>query len=129
MEKTKNFTRLDRLCQKKRIVLEFGQGTSLRHEDYTKAAKRAVENALWKNSLNVAEAFGFDKSDMIIDVILGAQEPGKIESEKIQGVFPYGEVSIEKTFGGLDVLKPDGSGKTIIVTAAIIVSFQMESLK
>ena len=113
---------------KKRIVFELGQGTSLRHEDYTKAAKRAVENALWKNSLNVAEAFGFDKSDMIIDVILGAQEPGKIESEKIRGIFPYGEVSIEKTFGGLDVPKPDGGGKTIIVTAAIIVSFQMEIL-
>ena len=66
---------------------------------------------------------------MIIDVILGAQEPAQIEADKIRDIFPYGEVSIEKTSGGLDVLKPDGSGKTIIVTAAIIVSFQMESLK
>ena len=43
---------------KKRIVLELGQGTSLRNENYTRAAKRAVENALWKNSLSFAELFG-----------------------------------------------------------------------
>ena len=29
-------------------------------------------------------------------------------------------------FGGLDVLKPDDSGHTIMVNAAIIVSFDME---
>ena len=112
---------------KKRIVLELGQGTSLRTEDYTNAAKRAVKNALWQNSLNVAEAFGFDKSDMIIDVILGAQEPNKIKKEIVKACFPYGDISIKSAFGGLDVPKPNSSEKTIIVTAAIIVSFRMEA--
>ena len=46
---------------KKRIVFELGQGTSLRREDYSSAAERAVRNALWQNSLNVAEVFGFEK--------------------------------------------------------------------
>ena len=112
---------------KKRIVLELGQGTSLRTGDYTNAAKRAVKNALWQNSLNVAEAFGFDKSDMIIDVILGAQEPNKIKKEIVKACFPYGDISIKSAFGGLDVPKLNSSEKTIIVTAAIIVSFIMEA--
>ena len=36
---------------KTRIALELGMGTSLRRQDYTKAACRAVEDALWHNSL------------------------------------------------------------------------------
>ena len=113
---------------KKRILYELGQGTSLRREDYSSAAERAVKNALWQNSLNVAEAFGFEKNDMIIDVRLGAQEPDKIEIDKIKAIFPYGTVKVDCTFGGLDVYKCNNDGKTIIVTAAIIVSFDMETV-
>ncbi len=111
---------------KKRIVFELGQGTSLRREDYSSAAERAVRNALWQNSLNVAEAFGFEKSDMIVDVLLGAQEPDKINIDQIKGIFPYGIVTINPMFGGLDVNKLHNDGKIIIVTAAIIISFDME---
>mgnify|MGYP001398173660 CR=1 FL=1 len=113
---------------KKRIVFELGQGTSLRREDYSSAAERAVRNALWQNSLNVAEAFGFEKRDMIVHVLLGAQEPGKINVDQIKRIFPYGTVTIECMFGGLDVNKPNNDEKTIIVTAAIIISFDMETI-
>jgi hypothetical protein len=44
---------------KKRMVVQFGQGHSIRRADYTAAAERAVRDALWHNSLTVAEAFGF----------------------------------------------------------------------
>ena len=113
---------------KKRIVFELGQGTSLRRDDYSSAAERAVRNALWQNSLNVAEVFGFEKSDMIVEVLLGAQEPDKINVDQIKSIFPYGTVTIHRIFGGLDVNKPNNDGKTLIVTAAIIVSFDMETI-
>ena len=113
---------------KKRIVFELGQGTSLRRDDYSSAAERAVRNAIWQNSLSVAEAFGFENSDMIVDVVLGAQEPDKINVDQIKGIFPYGTVKIDRIFGGLDVNKPHNDGKTLIVTAAIIVSFDMETI-
>ena len=32
---------------KHRVLTEFGMGTSLRRRDYTEAAKRAVQDALW----------------------------------------------------------------------------------
>ena len=116
------------LVTKKRIVFELGQGTSLRREDYSSAAERAVRNALWQNSLNVAEAFGFEKSDMIVHVLLGAQEPDKINIDQIKGIFPYGTIKIDCMFGGLNVNKPHNDGKTIIVTAAVIISFNMEKI-
>ena len=53
---------------KKRMVMELGMGSSLRQQDYTRAACRAVEDALWHNSLSIADAFGLDRSAMIIEV-------------------------------------------------------------
>ena len=53
---------------KYRVLTEFGMGSSLRRQDYTQAAKRALQDALWHNSINMAELFGFPKEAMIIDV-------------------------------------------------------------
>jgi uncharacterized protein (TIGR02058 family) len=46
-----------------RLLTEFGMGTSLRRQDYTQAAKRALQNALWHNSINLAELYGQPKED------------------------------------------------------------------
>lgn len=112
---------------KKRILVEFGMGTSLRRADYTAAASRAIKDALWHNSISAAELFGFDKSDMLIDVEVGVQLPSAVDAAALLEVFPYGTPTITVTKGGLDVPKPDGSGHTIIANAAISVSFDMEA--
>ena len=112
---------------KTRIIHEFGMGTSLRRRDYTEAAARAIRDALWHNSVSIAEAFGFDKSDMIIDVEIGAQDPAAIDTSKLLDIFPYGQPRFTVKHGGLDVPKPDGSGVTVIVNAAVMVSFDMEA--
>ena len=111
---------------KTRLVLELGMGTSLRQQDYTKAACRAVENALWHNSLNLSEAFGFEKSDMIIEVEVGVQQPEQVDIDKVAAIFPYGTTSVNIVEGGLDIDKPDGQGRTIVANAAIVVYFDME---
>ena len=112
---------------KTRIVLELGMGTSLRRHDYTKAACRAVEDALWHNSLSFAEAFGFEKSDMLIDVEIGVQRPDEVDIHQVAAIFPYGSASIQVVEGGLDIAKPDGVGHTIIANAAVVVYFDMEA--
>jgi uncharacterized protein (TIGR02058 family) len=112
---------------KTRIALELGMGTSLRRQDYTKAACRAVEDALWHNSLSLAEAFGFEKSDMIIDVEIGVQCPQKVNIDEVAAIFPYGQASVQVVEGGLDIDKPDGPGRTIIANAAVVVYFDMEA--
>lgn len=111
---------------KTRMVHQFGLGSSIRSRDYTQAAARAIRDALWHHSLNVADAFGFPKDAMLIDVEIGVQHPEAVDREALRGIFPYGQPHITVVKGGLDVDKPGGGGTTVIANAAVIVSFDME---
>lgn len=109
-----------------RLLTEFGMGTSLRRQDYTQAAARAVRDALWRNSINLAELFGFDKSDMLIDLDIAVQAPDQVDVEVLRAIFPYGQVVVHLAQGGLDI--PRAMGKpTVIANACISVSFDMEA--
>ena len=110
-----------------RLLTEFGQGTSLRRGDYTEAAARAVRDALWHNSINLAELFGFEKTAMQIRVDVGVQNPGAVDVAAIAAIFPYGTPDVHVTHGGLDIPRPEGTGNpTIIANVALSVSFDME---
>ena len=67
---------------KKRMLMELGMGSSLRKQDYTRAACRALEDALWHNSVSIAGAFGLDRSAMIIEVDVAVQRPEQVDTEK-----------------------------------------------
>lgn len=110
-----------------RLLVEFGMGTSLRRGDYTQAAVRGVKDALWHNSINLAELFGFEKTDMIIRVDVGVQDPSAVDVAQILEVFPYGHAEVHVTHGGLDIARPDGDGHpTIMANVALTVGFDME---
>lgn len=109
-----------------RLVHQFGMGTSIRSLDYTEACARAIRDALWHNSLNIADAFGFPRDAMLIDVELGVQQPDSVNLEALRDIFPYGTPQFTLTKGGLDIHKSDGSGTSVVANAAIIVSFDME---
>ncbi|MBW4960579.1 Lin0512 family protein [Sulfitobacter sp. CW3] len=109
------------------LMVEFGMGSSLRRGDYTQAAERAVRDALWHNSINLAELFGFDKSAMKIRLDVGVQQPDQVDANVLRAVFPYGYVTVNVQCGGLDVPRPDGDGNpTIMANVALSVSFDME---
>ena len=114
---------------KTRMALEMGMGTSLRAGDYTRAAVRAVEDALWRNSISFAEAFGFAKSDMLIDIHIGVQKPDLVDADVVRALLPYGKGIVDIVEGGMDIAKPDGASVTILANAAIIVSFDMERIR
>ena len=108
-----------------RLLTEFGLGTSLRRQDYTEAACRAVRDALWRNSVNLAELFGVEKSAMRILVEIGAQDPDAVDVDAVRAVFPYGVVELRVAHGGLDIPRPEGLGKpTVMVNAAVSVSLE-----
>lgn len=110
---------------KHRVLTEFGMGTSLRRQDYTQAARRGLQDALWHNSINMAELFGFPKEAMLIDVQIGVQEPDQVDTQSLLDIFPYGQPTITVHHGGLDIPRTDGK-PTVIANVAINVSFQME---
>ena len=109
------------------LILELGTGSALQSGSYTKAAIRAVQNALWHNSINLVELFGAEKSDMQIDVEISCQKPEEVDVDAVGSVFPYGQVSAKSVKGGLDIAhlaRPDGP-PTIIAHAAIIISLNL----
>lgn len=109
----------------KRMAVEFGMGTDLGGADYTKAAVRAVKDALWHNSLTVADAFGVPRGEMQIDVHIGAGEPDLVDKEAVAKVFPYGKAKVTVAQGGMDILKEDGQDRTILVNAGIVVHLDL----
>lgn len=111
----------------KRLLTEFGMGSSLRRQDYTQAAERAVKDALWHNSINLAELFGKEKEDMQITVEVGVQNPDALDADKIAAIFPYGQVTIVPRRGGLDVPRNDGGNPTVIANVAISVALDLEA--
>lgn len=118
----------DKLMALKRLVTQFGMGTSIRSRNYTEAAARAIRDALWHNSLNVAEAFGFPKESMMIDVEVGVQQPDEVDVSALASIFPYGKPSVTVVKGGLDVPRRDKEGFTVIANVAIMISFDMEAV-
>ena len=109
----------------RRLLTEFGMGTSLRRQDYTQAACRGVENALWHNSINLAELFGKTREQMQITVDIGVQQPDRVDTGAVKATFPYGQVTVNVTKGGLDVPRPDGDGNpTVMANVAISVALE-----
>lgn len=108
----------------KTLLIEFGMGTSLRRQDYTTAAERAIKDALWHNSINLAELFGKDKTDMQLTVQIGVQKPGEVDTARLEAVFPYGARSFQVVHGGADIPRADGTGVTVIANVAIKVGLE-----
>lgn len=112
----------------RRLLTEFGMGSSLRRQDYTEAATRAVKDALWHNSINLAELFGKQKEDMQITLDVGVQQPDQVDQAALAAVFPYGQVTVNVVKGGLDIPRPDGNGNpTVMANVAISVALDVEA--
>ena len=66
----------------KRIILEMGAGNDLHGGDYTKAALRAVQDALHHWSLSFIRSLGLDSKKMQVEVTIGVQQPGRSTPRK-----------------------------------------------
>jgi len=107
------------------MVLEFGMGNDLHGGDYTKAALRAVQDALHHSSLSFIRALGLDAREMQVAVSIGVQQPGRVDTDSVKQSLPYGEVTVAVVNGGLDVPDEDGRDGAVIATAAVVVSFDL----
>lgn len=107
----------------KRYVTEMGMGTDVHGGDYTKAARRAVSDAIRHSSLNFFRVLDKSPNDMQITVRIGVQEPAAIDIDAIARELPYGEVRVVAVQGGLDVPEEAGIDKLVIANAAVLVCF------
>lgn len=74
----------------KRIILEMGSGNDLHGGDYTKAALRAVQDALHHSSLAFIRTLGLDINAMQVEVTIGVQRPDKVDIEAVRKSLPMG---------------------------------------
>src|SRR5260370_917747 len=99
----------------KRVALEIGMGTDIRGGDYTKAALRAVQDALHHSSLTMLRTLGVNsKTGMFVDVTICVQQPDKVDLEKVRMSLPHGIVTVKAVKGGLDVPDPEGNDIAVI---------------
>ncbi len=109
----------------KRMVLEIGMGTDIRGADYTKAAVRALKDALWHNSLSVANALGQPTDSMRVEVTIGVPQPDKVDKEQILAVLPHGTGTVNVVEGGLEIPNDAGTDSTLIAHAAAVVRLDL----
>ena len=109
----------------KRVILELGSGNDLHGRDYTKAAGRAVEDALHHSSLAMLRSLEVDPKTMRVDVTIGVQQPDQVDRAAVEAVLPVGRVTVRVVKGGLDVPVAEHDDTAVIASAAIAVSLEM----
>ena len=110
----------------RRVILELGTGNDLHGGDYTKAALRAVQDALHHSSLTMIRTLGVDaRTGMFVDVTIGVQRPDKVDVEKVRASLPHGIVTVKAVKGGLDVPDPENGDIAVIASAALCVRLQL----
>jgi len=101
----------ENVMAKKRLAIEMGMGTDLHGQDYTKAAIRALKDALWHNSLSIAPALGYPREAMHVEVEIGVAKPEAVDCDAVAAVLPP---------------KDDGSDITVIANAAAVVYLDVD---
>jgi uncharacterized protein (TIGR02058 family) len=105
----------------KRMVLQIGMGSDIRGADYTKAAVRALCDALWHNGLSVADAVGLPVDAMQVEITVGVPRPDRVDKEAVLAVLPHGTGTVHVVEGGLEIPNDAGTNTTVIAHAAALV--------
>jgi uncharacterized protein (TIGR02058 family) len=101
-----------------RMVLEFGMGVDVHGIDSTKAARRAVSDAIRHSSLPLLNEIRERGGTMFVEVTIGVPDPAAVDLDAVKAELPHGEVTVRAVPGGLRVPNSD----TLIACAAITVS-------
>jgi uncharacterized protein (TIGR02058 family) len=100
------------------LVLEFGMGVDVHGQDCTKAARRAVSDAIRHSSLPLLAQIRERGGTMLVDVTVAVPDPETVDLELVKSELPHGEVTVHAVPGGLRV----PNSYALIACAAITVS-------
>jgi len=106
-----------------RCITEMGMGVDVHGKDATKAAKRAVSDAIRHSSLGFFRMLGKTANDMFVDVTIGVPNPEAVDTAAVAKELPYGTKTVTAVKGGLEIPAEQGTDSILIANAAVIVSF------
>jgi uncharacterized protein (TIGR02058 family) len=109
----------------RRVILELGSGNDLHGGDYTKAARRAVEDAIHHSSLSLVRSLGLDPEKLEVEVTIGVQHPERVDPAAVATVLPHGSVTVNIVRGGLDVAGAEPGDISVIASAAVAVRLDL----
>lgn len=109
-----------------RIILEMGTGNDLYGGDYTKAACRAVHDALHHSSIVLFKSMGYHHLDMRVQVTVGVQRPECVDASVVAAELPRGRAEVRVVHGGLDVHDPEQGTTHVVATAAVAAFLPIE---
>lgn len=109
----------------KRYVIEIGMGADLHGGDITKAAVKAVKDAVSRCCLcGIEDILEKDVLKMHVHVKIGCTDPDRIDKAVVLKAVPVGNRDIEVVRGGLNahgLLVPAfGEGETIEIVIAVL---------
>lgn len=96
----------------RRIILEMGSGNDLYGCDYTKAACRAVQDALHHSSIVLFKSLGYDHRDMRVQVTIGVQKPDQVDIAKVCAELPRGRAEVTAVLGDSMCTMPSRTAPT-----------------
>src|SRR6202158_1558246 len=105
-----------------RCITEMGMGVDVHGRDATKAARRAVSDAIRHSSLGFVRMLGKTPHDMLVDVTIAVPNPEAVDTAAVAKELPYGTVTVTAVKGGLEIPAEGGTDAIIIANAAVIVS-------
>jgi uncharacterized protein (TIGR02058 family) len=115
----------------RRYLVEIGTGVDLHGEDATKAAQRAVKDAISHSSMiGLSQLFkikNFSEIEeaLMVDVTIAAPDPEKVDSEAVLSTLPEGKRRINVVKGGMkfpaESTKEEAKTHPILMVNAIIV--------
>jgi uncharacterized protein (TIGR02058 family) len=106
-----------------RCITEMGMGVDVHGRDATKAARRAVSDAIRHSSLGFFRMLGKTANDMFVDVMIAVPIPEGVDTAAVAKELPYGTVKVTAVAGGLEIPSESGNDPILIANAAVIVSF------
>ncbi|MET4215957.1 uncharacterized protein (TIGR02058 family) [Bradyrhizobium sp. LB14.3] len=111
-----------------RCITEMGMGVDVHGKDATKAAKRAVSDAIRHSSLGFFRMINKTANDMFVDVTIAVPNPESVDKEAVAKELPYGTVTVNAVKGGLEIpsAPEQGNDPILIANAAVIVSFEQD---
>lgn len=114
----------------KRFIVEIGTGADLHGEDVTKAACRAVKDAVSRSCLcGLVEIMELEDLNAVhVDILVASPRPMDVDLEQVKAMAPIGIKTARSTDGGMMVeglcvphFAP-GCSQIIVVNAAVTVS-------
>lgn len=111
------------------FIIEVGMGVDQHGQDDTRAAEKAVQDAIHRCCLcGLREVVGIkDPQDILVEVVIACPHPETVDKERVLKVLPIGQKRIEVRPGGLlgrTLFAPEFGDKTaelIVVNALITV--------